>query len=92
MNHYISWRKQVASAGLVILGFALPITTSFAAPSQSAFCRTYAHDYSLRYSAGGALGGVVRGAVGGRPSMMRGLQTRWLYNHAYENCMSGRWP
>lgn len=68
MNRYgllLEWKKMVVIAGLATLIVALPMTTSFAAPSRSSYCRAYANDYSLRYSAGGAMGGVVRGAAGG---------------------------
>jgi len=92
MTYYISWRKSAILVALALLGFALPIVTSFAAPSQSDFCRTYADDYSRRYSANGAMGGVARGAARGRPSAMRGLQSRWLHSQAYKNCMNGQWP
>jgi hypothetical protein len=92
MNYYISWRRSAILVALAVIGFALPISACVAASSQSDFCRTYADDYSRRYSAGGAMGGVARGAARGRPSAMRGLQRRWLFSHAYENCMNGQWP
>ena len=92
MSYDISRRKSATLVALVVVAFASPMASSFAAPSQSSFCRMYADDYSRRYSAGGAMGAVAGGAARGRPSAMRGLQRRWLYGHAYENCMNGQWP
>jgi uncharacterized protein YcfJ len=68
MNSYIlsPRRKRLAVATcFALLGFALPLSNSFAQSSRSDFCRDYARDYSFRYSRGGIMGGVVRGALGG---------------------------
>ena len=74
-NLPVRWQKLVIGTGLVTLAFLLPTATAFA--QSSSFCRSYARDYSLRYSAGGA---------------SRGIQRSVLFDRAYARCMHGRWP
>src|SRR6516165_10198853 len=88
MSYDISRRKSATLVALVVVAFASPMASSFAAPSQSNFClrlcgRLFSPLFSRRRH-----GAVAHGAVRGRPSAMRGLQRRWLYSHAYENCMN----
>jgi len=89
------WKKLFVASGLGVLGSVLAITTSIA--DASANCRTYAEDYSARYSAGSIWDDVFR--VRGRPSRSamaadrsRRLQKSALFNRAYAHCMQDRWP
>jgi len=60
-----AWRQLAVAIGFVSLGLTLSVPTSFAQSSRAGFCREYARDCSMRYSRGGIMGGVVRGALGG---------------------------
>jgi hypothetical protein len=89
------WKKVVAAFGLATLGSVPAVTTSLA--DNSANCRAYAEDYSVRYSAGSIWDDVFR--VRGRPSgsamaadRSRRLQKSALFNKAYAHCMQDRWP
>jgi hypothetical protein len=93
-NLLAGWRKLVVAAVLATLGSALVITTSFA---QSANCRAYAEDYSLRYSAPWArlnfnIGGRRAGVSALAANRSRALQQSTLFDNAYARCMRGRWP
>ena len=75
---FAGWPKLVVMAGLLTLGFALPMSTAFAA--SSSFCRTYANDYADRYSV------MLPRTVS--ISLLRSS----LYKRAYARCKRDQYP
>ena len=88
-------RKLAVSAGLVMLGSLLAISTSFAQSPEN--CRAYAEDYSYRYSAPWAslnfgIGGRRAGVSALAANRAHGIEKSKLFDNAYARCMRGRWP